>query len=386
MQINFTNESDIATATKDFVFISYSHGDYNEVFSNLKVLDDNNMNYWVDKELLAGDKWDETVLNVINHCRCKGAVLFLSPNYLKSEATEKEIEYCFEKKKKDNFVVSIVSINNRSVLGNIGLVFNSMQNAKDDEIQKVFPQERIYTITKYLEKNVLYTPNLVNCDADSKKKFIGAFRKNVGSVFDDSKTYHKMLAEKNNVRNVDGVNEMEFGVCPMARTDSDGYLACEGYNTIKGKLVYKRKEQVYSVQSVKWKVADINENEIVLLADTALFFTQPNTLDRFLGKDALLKFDEAYSEAINEICLFNTEDEEKFGLLLKQPLTYTQFAQDCKNKALPDAFIFDGQKKVAYNKMLKKIQAPILETTFGYIYPCLKLNTKKFLGLEGNNG
>lgn len=386
MRVNFTNESDIVTATKDFVFISYSHGDYNEVFDNLKVLDDNNINYWVDKELLAGDKWDETVLSVINHCRCKGAVLFLSPNYLRSEAAEKEIEYCFEKKRKENFVVSIVSINRRSVLGNIGLVFNSIRDAKDDEIQKIFPQERIYTITKYLEKSVLYAPNLVDCDVDNKQKFIDAFRKNVGSVFDDSKAYHKTLAEKMNVRNVDGVSEMELGLCPMARMDSDGYLLCEGYNFINGKLVYKRKGRIYLAQSVNWKIADINEDEIVLLSDKALFFTQPSMLNGIAEEDVPLKFDETYKCAIKGIGLFSIEDEEKFGLLLKGPLTYTQFAQDCKNKALPDVFIFDGQKKVAYNKMLKKIQATILETTFGYVYPCLKLNTKKFLGLEEKNG
>ena len=39
-------------------------------------------------------------MDVINNSHCKGAILFLSPNYLKSEAAEKEIEYCnqFENK------------------------------------------------------------------------------------------------------------------------------------------------------------------------------------------------------------------------------------------------------------------------------------------------
>ncbi len=382
MQINFTNESNIATSTKDFIFISYSHCDSDVVFDCLKVLDENNMNYWVDKELLSGDKWDETVLNVIDNANCKGAILFLSPDYLKSEAAEKEIEYCFEKKKKGEFTIGIISLNNRSVLGNVCLVFNSLQNVSDKEIQSIFPQERVYTITKYLEKNIIYTPNLKCCDSDAKKKFFDNFNQYASSVFDNSKLYHKMLAEKMSARNVDGINEIQFGICPMVRTDAGGILLCEGYNFIDGKYVYKRREQTYLAQSINWKVVDANENEVVLLSDKALFHVQPSVLSRGVSEHVPIKFEDKYLPAVKEIKLFNIEDEERLNLLFKNCFEYTEFAQDSKNKPFPDVFIFDGIKKVAYNKMLKKLQFPIMETNFGYIYPCLKLETKKLLSLE----
>ncbi len=386
MQISFSNESNIVTSNKDFLFISYSHSDNAEVFSNLNVIDENNINYWVDKELLAGDKWDETVLNVINNPHCKGAVLFLSPNYLKSEAAEKEIEYCFEKKKKGDFTIGIISLNNRSVLGNLCLVFNSLQGASDKEIQSVFPQERVYTITKYLEKNILYTPNLVCCDSDIKKQFFETFNQYASSVFDNSKLYHKMLAEKMGARNVDGVNEIQFGLCPTVRTDAGGLLLCEGYNFVDGKYVYKRREQTYLVQSINWKVVDVNCDEVVLLSDKALFYIQPSVLSKGVSEHIPIKFEDKYLPVVKEIKLFDVENEEKLNLLFKNGFEYTQFAQDSKNKPFPDVFIFDGTKKVAYNKMLKKLQVPITETNFGYIYPCLRLETKKLLSLEDKNG
>ena len=255
MQVNFTNESNIVTSTKDYIFISYSHNDSDVVFDNLDILDANNMNYWVDKELLAGDKWNETVLDVIYNEHCKGAILFLSQNYVISEAAEKEIEYCFERKKKNiNFAISIISCNNRSVLGNISLAFSALQDANDKEIQKTFPQERLYTVTKYLEKNILYVPSLPNASEDIKNKFFNAFRQYAGSVFDDSRSYHKLLAEKMGARNVDGVVEIDFGICPMYRTDDKGYLLCDGYNFIDGEYVYKTKDQVYLAKSITWKV------------------------------------------------------------------------------------------------------------------------------------
>lgn len=387
MQVNFTNESKIETSTKDFIFISYSHIDCDVVFNNLNILDDNNMNYWVDKELLAGDKWDETVLNVIDNPHCKGAILFLSPNYVISEAAEKEIEICFEKKKNDcNFTVGLISCNNRSVLGNISLAFSNLQNVSDKDLQRIFPQERIYTLTKYLEKNILYVPSLTDADDKIKGQFFDAFRHYVGSVFDDSKLYHKILAEKMGARNVDGVNEIEFALCPMNRTDGSGYLLCDGYNFVDDKLLYKKNEQVYLAQSVTWKVVDVNESEIVLLSNVALFYTQPSTLTKGVSENIPIKVEKKYEDAVKEITLFSVEDEDKTNLLLKGSLSYTQFAQDSKTKPFPDVFIFDGVKKVAYNKAFKKLQVPILETNYGYIYPCLKLDTKKLLSLEEKNG
>lgn len=75
-----------------YCFISYAHKDSERVYAILDKLFNNGVNYWYDKELNPGDKWDDKVEEHIVNENCQGAFLFLSESSLNSEAVAKELE------------------------------------------------------------------------------------------------------------------------------------------------------------------------------------------------------------------------------------------------------------------------------------------------------
>ena len=121
---NLLSERRANPSRDNYIFISYSHADSEKVYKDLQKLYDEQVNYWYDKELYVGDKWDEVVKVIIEQDHCKGALLYISKNSLKSEAVEKEIKTIFEKQKRNpNFSVILVSPYNLSVLEIIRDIF-----------------------------------------------------------------------------------------------------------------------------------------------------------------------------------------------------------------------------------------------------------------------
>lgn len=93
-----------------YCFISYAHKDHEEVYQILEKLFDRNVNYWYDKELKPGDKWDDKVEDYLINNNCKGVFIFLSESSLNSEAVQKEIELVKVLKEKDEsfFVIPVI--------------------------------------------------------------------------------------------------------------------------------------------------------------------------------------------------------------------------------------------------------------------------------------
>ena len=76
-----------------YFFVSYSHADkLSFVFPVLDTLFSKGVNFWYDKELSVGDKWNEEVEKIINDDNCKGAIIFISKNALISEAVFEEVK------------------------------------------------------------------------------------------------------------------------------------------------------------------------------------------------------------------------------------------------------------------------------------------------------
>ena len=87
-----------------FLFISYSHADNEVVDSILEQLYEKGVNYWYDKELHAGKKWNEEVLEVLNDDKCIGVLFFCSKKFFTSGPCHQEINATKNKILKNNKV------------------------------------------------------------------------------------------------------------------------------------------------------------------------------------------------------------------------------------------------------------------------------------------
>lgn len=77
--------------TNDYVFISYSHGDFITDF--ISKLTDAGYSTVFDESISYGEEWDLKVRRQISNQRCRGLLLFMSEKSVKSNAILTEIEY-----------------------------------------------------------------------------------------------------------------------------------------------------------------------------------------------------------------------------------------------------------------------------------------------------
>ncbi len=79
----------------NFVFISYSHKDFKQVYSDLAFFSYNNkkkVRFWYDEGLPAGDDWFAMAKKQLCDVHCVGVIFYLSENLLRSPAVLQEIE------------------------------------------------------------------------------------------------------------------------------------------------------------------------------------------------------------------------------------------------------------------------------------------------------
>lgn len=77
--------------TNDYIFISYSHGDFITDF--ITKLTDAGYSTVFDETISYGEEWDLKVRRQISNQRCRGLLLFLSDKSVRSNAILTEIEY-----------------------------------------------------------------------------------------------------------------------------------------------------------------------------------------------------------------------------------------------------------------------------------------------------
>ena len=79
----------------NYVFISYSHRDYNKVYNDLAFFSYNTrkkVRFWYDEGLPAGDDWFLAAEKRLSDPNCSGVIFYLSENLLRSPAVLREIE------------------------------------------------------------------------------------------------------------------------------------------------------------------------------------------------------------------------------------------------------------------------------------------------------
>lgn len=76
---------------QNYIFISYSHQDYKQVYSDLADMYEAGVRFWYDRGLTMGKDWDAVVSEKIQSPRCSGVIFYLSKNLFLSSAIKREI-------------------------------------------------------------------------------------------------------------------------------------------------------------------------------------------------------------------------------------------------------------------------------------------------------
>ena len=87
------------TQSDEYYFVSYSHADYKEVYSDILRLQQLGINIWYDRGLPAGRDWEKSAYEAIIKYSCVGVIFYLSENSLASGAVIKEINFVKNKGK-----------------------------------------------------------------------------------------------------------------------------------------------------------------------------------------------------------------------------------------------------------------------------------------------
>ena len=82
---------------QNYIFVSYAHTDYKDVYKTLAFLYANGVRFWYDVNLQGGDDWTEKAKSLIKNKNCKGVIFFNSPEAFKAEAVHNERLWTLER-------------------------------------------------------------------------------------------------------------------------------------------------------------------------------------------------------------------------------------------------------------------------------------------------
>ena len=88
--------------TEPFIFISYAHRDFKQVFPVIKALMDHGFRVWYDEGIDPGTEWDDNIAAYVERCYCM--LSFLSGNYLASKNCLDELSFARDLEKQQLFV------------------------------------------------------------------------------------------------------------------------------------------------------------------------------------------------------------------------------------------------------------------------------------------
>lgn len=87
------------TQNDEYFFVSYSHADYKQVYTDILKLQAAGVNIWYDRGLPAGKTWEEMAEEALSKYSCVGVIFYISKNSLLSDAVAREIAYVKNLKK-----------------------------------------------------------------------------------------------------------------------------------------------------------------------------------------------------------------------------------------------------------------------------------------------
>jgi len=129
---------------RKYIFISYSHADFEKVKPYLKLLKKEGYEFWYDDSITAGSEWQGVIASNLANCSC--FLAFISTNSIKSDYCLKEINYATSKNKP----IAVIMLDDVMLPPVLEMHLASLQAvnrakfASDDEcIKKVFEMDQL---------------------------------------------------------------------------------------------------------------------------------------------------------------------------------------------------------------------------------------------------
>ena len=177
-----------------FLFISYSHKDYKEVYADLAAMEQSGIKFWYDEGLRAGKHWDEEVKSILLHPCCKGVIFFISENLFLSKSVNQEIGLVCDKNAptaKPYFSVNLTDMSP-------GHIIRAVMR-KDDAVldEAGLDTERIADLVGAFSDRQMYLAFSV---ANHRDMLIKEIKKQFPAVVGNPVRFHTLNAESVSVR------------------------------------------------------------------------------------------------------------------------------------------------------------------------------------------
>ncbi len=316
---NFYTEAEIIKS--DFLLVSYKHENKEIVSETVEWLISSGVRLWYDKDLKAGDEWDERVERLIKHPNCTGAIFFNSRQSFLSSAVAKERALVLEKRKefsslKKKFLVLPVNIGKPSTLQLLKQVFDTLPD-NESELSLRFPPETIKVILDLFKTNIVY------CKVDDpnfKQSIYDTINEDMSGVIDKSKLEFEKISNLYSTKTNQGYSCIELGHWKNALINPNffpNYISSkcnDGKFQYNGNLYIASSGKFYDLKPISWIYLYEEDGIVTLLSESFLDVGHGGKeltewLENTFRSSA---FDEAEQTALGiKICLLTKEDIEK---------------------------------------------------------------------------
>ncbi len=182
---------------KPYIFVSYSHKDWQRVSTIIKNLQDNLCHIWFDEGIESGRAWNKEIAEYL--LKAEVMVLFLSPSSVESEYVKKEINFACNHSKK------ILPIYLDDIILPIDLEFQ-LSTIQATYVNKLEEKETLKTIIKILPESVfLHTETPFYID-ENYSYYLKIKETLVKAMLDDKDVNGFQISRLKN----DGMNEEEI--------------------------------------------------------------------------------------------------------------------------------------------------------------------------------
>lgn len=259
----------------DFLFVSYRHADRDTVYGIVDLLLSMGVRLWCDKDLKAGDDWNERVRVILEHPNCRGVIFFNSINAFMSAAIAKERAITKEKQRQClekgvPFLVLPVNIGKPSTMRLLKQAFAELAD-DDEEIDFKLPLESINDIVDLFNSKTLYVYADGNNAESCAESVFSSIERTLPTAIDISKIKMKSLG-KSLTKTVGELpcvvmgkyKGVSFDVLPPHLLERNGIVEHLGVSyIIEG-------EKAYTSVPIEWLCIYCDGDEACLVSDKIL--------------------------------------------------------------------------------------------------------------------
>ena len=355
-----------------YIFISYSHADFEYVYSDLGWLYGRCLNFWYDKKLDIGDKWDERAGGMIKDANCMGAILFLSENSVKSEAVEKELRLFEEVRTQGkDFKIFPVIIGASNVSGAVPAAYASLADKDDFELEKLFPAGRVANILTKIPANTIY----IERTAEGFEKLVDSLKNMDAGLFSSDEAALDELKQSRFAAGEDGF--ITLGVYPQEPQSGEREYLCSDGTILEDRgyrsVVLKKKKYVFT--PLKWKIMSNSANSARLICDRYIDALTADELEKFKKDFSEQCIEEDLKDAVEKVVM---PAQEEVG---KADITYFASSKGVNSFIQPVWTERDGEYSACYET--GKLCA-VRGKDRCLVRPIIIIDIKKFAARGGN--